>query len=93
LRVIKAIPVLAQIIGIQYLLTSNLNPFNKHYSPNLYAAWDDQPVSLNASVWFIKESYIDDLHSLPITTKIDITQRVLDNIERLQTINKIKTII
>lgn len=39
------------------------------------------------------ESFIEDLQTFPIIKKVDLTNKVLENIQQLKNINKLKSII
>ncbi|MCY8938532.1 DUF2515 family protein [Peribacillus frigoritolerans] len=66
---------------------------DKIYSPTLHDAWKDQlffpPHSFD---WFTNESYMEDLRSLPIIKKEDLTNEVLENVKQLKTLNGMKAI-
>lgn len=65
----------------------------KVYSPTLHDAWADQIVfPLPPIDWFSNESFIEDLRSSPITKKADLTNKVLENVKQLKTLNGMKAI-
>jgi hypothetical protein len=66
---------------------------DKIFSPTLHDAWKDQlffpPHSFD---WFTNESFMEDLRSLPIIKKEDLTNEVLENVKQLKTLNEMKAI-
>lgn len=66
----------------------------KVYSPTLLDAWNDHTFFPLPSIdWFTMESFIEDLQTFPIIKKVDLTNKVLENIQQLKNINKLKSII
>ncbi|MDF9762963.1 hypothetical protein OKW24_004736 [Peribacillus simplex] len=66
---------------------------DKVYSPILHDAWADQIVFPPPSIdWFTNESFIEDLRSSPIIKKADLTNKVLENVKHLKTLNGMKAI-
>ncbi|WP_285767686.1 DUF2515 family protein [Peribacillus sp. SI8-4] len=66
---------------------------DKIYSPLLQDAWADYPIfSLQSTDWFTKESFIEDLQESPLIKKVDLTKKVLDNINHLKAINELKAL-
>ncbi|MGE6377552.1 DUF2515 family protein [Peribacillus muralis] len=66
---------------------------DKVYSPLLQDAWTDQPFfPLPMNDWYTKESFIEDLQDLPIIKKVDLTQKVLENVKHLKAINELKAL-
>ncbi|MFD6210759.1 DUF2515 family protein [Peribacillus sp. NPDC060253] len=74
-----------------YTSDASASKDDKIYSPTLHDAWSDQiffpPPSID---WFTKESQVEDLQSSPIIKKVDLTNKVLENVEHLKTINELK---
>lgn len=66
---------------------------DKIFSPTLHDAWKDQlffpPHSFD---WFTNESFMEDLRSLPIIKKEDLTNEVLENVKQLKALNEMKAI-
>lgn len=77
-----------------YTSTSISSVESKVYSPTLPTAWSDRPVfPLPRTDWFTKEAFIYDLQDLPFVQKVDLTSKVLENVQHLKTINELKSFI
>ncbi|TVX83092.1 DUF2515 domain-containing protein [Peribacillus simplex] len=79
--------------GSIYTSDASTSKDDKVYSPTLHDAWADQlffpPHSID---WFSNESFIEDLRSTPIIKKADLTNKVLENVNQLKTLNGMKAI-
>ncbi|MFF2499774.1 DUF2515 family protein [Peribacillus sp. NPDC058075] len=66
---------------------------DKVYSPTLHDAWKDHlffpPHSFD---WFTNESFLEDLRSLPIIKRADLTNEVLESVKHLKIFNGMKAI-
>ncbi|WP_152983687.1 DUF2515 family protein [Peribacillus muralis] len=66
---------------------------DKVYSPLLQDAWADHTFFPTPSIdWYKKESFIEDLQSKPIIKKVDLTNKVLENVKQLKAINELKAL-
>lgn len=76
-----------------YTSDGSTSKVDKIFSPTLHDAWKDQlffpPHSFD---WFTNESFMEDLRSLPIIKKEDLTNEVLENVKQLKTLNEMKAI-
>lgn len=67
---------------------------SKVYSPTIPVAWSDHPIfPLPSTDWFTQDTFINELQNLPLVKKIDLTSKVLENIQHLKTINELKSFI
>ncbi|MGE7604164.1 DUF2515 family protein [Peribacillus sp. NPDC097675] len=77
-----------------YTSISNSGDEGKVYSPTLPTAWPDRPVfPLPPTDWFTKETFINDIQSLPLVKRTDLTNKVFENVQQLKTINELKSFI
>ncbi|MGG0410402.1 DUF2515 family protein [Peribacillus simplex] len=79
--------------GSIYTSEASTSKNDKIYSPTLHDAWADQRFFPPPSIdWFTNESFIEDLRSTPIIKKADLTNKVLENVNQLNTLNGMKAI-